>query len=145
MKKLVALAACAALLSGCDFVGGTDVDPVSFSSIVITDTPLPRDEDGSQPDLYVEVQGADGRAIFQGPVVEDAVRANLPYTLATDGEFIGASRGYYVVVMDRDADGYDLIEASGHFTGDDLRTSSESVYEVTNDNGRLRAEITLAR
>jgi hypothetical protein len=146
MKQLIALAAAAALLSGCDFVGGVDVDPVAFSSITVTDSPLPVDEDGSPVDLYVELQDAGGRAIYQGPLVENADRQTvLPYVIATDGELLGSTRGYYVVVMDRDDDGYDLVMASTHFTAEDLRSSSEPVYQVASSNGRLVAEIAITR
>ena len=146
MKKLFAFAACAALLTGCDFIGGSGVDPVALSSLTITASPLPADEDGSAPDLYVEIQDASGRAIYQAPsVLENASASAFPYTLGEAGELIGTTRSYYVVVMDRDADGYDLIAASQAFSADDLRASTAPVFEVSNKRGNLHAEITVAR
>ena len=146
MKKFLALAACAALLTGCDFAGGAGVDPVAFSSLTITASPLPADEDGSAPDLYVEIQDAGGRAIYQAPsVLENASASAFPYTLEGGGEFVGSTRSYFVVIMDRDADGYDLVASSAAFSADDLRASTTPVFEVTNNRGNVRAEIAVSR
>ena len=145
MNKFLALAACAALLTGCDFAGGSDVDPVAFSSLTITSAPLPGDEDGSAPDLYVEIQDAGGRAVYRAPsVLDDAGADAFPYTLSQAGELTGTTRSYFVVVLDRDADGYDLIASSEAFSADDLRASTGS-FEVTNEQGTMRAEIAVSR
>ncbi|HLT47335.1 MAG TPA: hypothetical protein VK002_08920 [Rubricoccaceae bacterium] len=146
MKKILTLAACAALLTGCDFVG-SDVEPAAFSNLILTDSPLPRDEDGSRPDIYVEIQDVGGRAVVKADqVFEDAEATSFPLTVAGSGALVGTARSYYVVVMDRDEDGsYDLIGISKPFTAEALRTSTEPVFEVTNEQGNLRAELTLAR
>ena len=152
MKKILALAACAALLAACD--QAQDViddltepppDPVAFASLTLTTSPLPPDEDGSAPDLYVEIQDAGGNAIFESQsVLEDAEPSDFPYVLG-GGELVGAARTYALVVLDRDADGYDRIASAGGFTADDLRESPSDTFAVTNAVGTLRAELALAR
>lgn len=159
MKKTVLLAACAALLAGCDFVEGAieDVDdaieentdglpdPVAFSSLTLVASPLPADEDGSAPDLYVEIQDAGGSAAYRAPgIAEDADEGVFPYVLG-GGALNGTTQGYYVVVLDRDADGYDFIVGSKPFTADDLRASASDTFAVANAAGTLRAELVLTR
>jgi hypothetical protein len=145
MKQILALAACAALLAGCDFIGGSDADPVAFSSLTITASPLPADNDGSAPDLYVEIQDAGGRAVYMAPsILEEADAGAFPYTIGAPGELNGSTRSYFVVVMDRDADGNDLIAASDGFSADDLRASASSTFAVSNAAGTLHAEIAIS-
>ena len=160
MKVILALAACAALLAGCDFLDDAfnEADdaiddileppppPVLFSGLILTKSPLPGDEDGSAPDLYVEIQDAGGRPIYQAPsVLEDADASAFPYTLEGGGEFVGTTRTYSLVVLDRDLDGYDLIAATRPFSADDLRASPSDTFAVANGQGSLRAEILLTR
>lgn len=144
MKKLLTLAACAALLTGCDFVGGDDGNPVAIASLTIEAAPLPSDSDGSAPDLYVEIQDVGGRAIYQAPSVAQNLDS-LPYVIDTDGELTGTTRSYFVVLMDQEADGsYRLISISESFTAEDLRASSESTYAVRSSDGALQASIALS-
>jgi hypothetical protein len=146
MKKLLTLVACVALLSGCDFVGGSDAEPVAFSDLTLTSVPLRDDEDGSAPDLYVEIQDASGRAVYKSSsILEDVDDTAFPYTLDKAGALAGSQRAYFVVVMDRDADGFDLLAASGAFSADDLRAATEPAYVVTNEAGTFQAEIALSR
>jgi hypothetical protein len=143
MQKLLAFAICAALLSGCDFVGGSG-DPVAFSSVTLTTAPLPADEDGTAPDLYVEVQDAGGRAVYKGQTIMNADASAFPYVVATNGELTGSKHGYFIVVMDQNADGYEFIAATGPFTADQLRSSTEPVFEVSGSEGEVRAEIAVS-
>ncbi len=145
MKNFLALAAFAALLSGCDFVGGSGVDPVAFSGITITTRPLTNhDADGSAPDLYVEIQDAGGRGIFQAPsVFENADEPSLSYTITSGGELYGSTRSYYIVLMDRNSDGYRFIAATEAFTAEDLRTATGATFEVSGDDGTFNAQISL--
>jgi hypothetical protein len=146
MKKFLTLAACAALLAGCDFLGGSDVDPIAFSSLTITSSPLPADRDGTAPDLYVEIQDAGGRAIYAAPeILQEADASVFPYTIDVPGELTGSTRSYFVVVMDRNDDGNRLIVASDGFSADDLRASSSDAFEVSNAAGTLQAELSIAR
>jgi hypothetical protein len=145
MNKLLALIACAAFLTGCDFIG-SDADPVAFSGLTVTSAPLRADEDGSGPDLYVEIQDAGGRAVYEAPsIVEDADETVFPYTVSEAGQLVGTSRAYFVVVMDRDPDGFDLLAASGPFSADDLRASTEATFAVPDASGSVEAEINLSR
>lgn len=146
MKKLLTLAACAALLSGCDFVGSGEA-PAAFSNLTLISSPLPADDDGSGPDLYVEIQDAGGRAIVKADQTYENVTADdFPLVIsANGGELVGVRRSYFVVVMDRnDAGGYDPVATSASFTADDLRNSTESVFAVTNERGNIQAQLTLA-
>lgn len=136
MKKLSTLVACVALLSGCDFAGGSG-ESVAFSSVTLTESPL-------GTNLYVEVQDAGGRAVYQGEQITGVDESVLPYVVATDGEFLGSSRGYYVVVMDGSPGSYEIVGVAGPFTGDQLRASPGSTYEVTGSQGDVRAEIALS-
>ncbi|MDX1419893.1 MAG: hypothetical protein R3181_08000 [Rubricoccaceae bacterium] len=144
MKQFLTLAACAVFLVGCDFVGGAG-ETVAFSNLTLNATPLPADEDGSAPDLYVEVQDAGGRAVIKSSIYEDASDATLPLVVSPSGELVGTTRTYYLVVMDRDADGYDLIQRSEPFSADDLRNAADPVFQIADRRGRIQAELTIAR
>jgi hypothetical protein len=159
MKTALTLTACVALLAGCDYLDGAldeaeealdetfepTPPPAVFSSLIITDAPLPRDEDGTGPDLYVEVQDASGAPVYRAPsVLIDAEATSLPYALG-GGEVVGTTRSYFVVLMDRDDDGYDFIAATDGFSADDLRASPSDTFAVTDRRGRLHAELVLDR
>ena len=142
MKPFLTLATCAILLGGCDFVGATNASPVAIASLTILDAPLPIEEDGTAPDLYVEVQDASGRAIVQAPAIrEDADASMLPYQIA-GGTLYGASR-FTVVVMDWDEDRYEVLATSRVFSLADMRANAGSSFEVRDEAGTLRAEIAL--
>jgi hypothetical protein len=159
MKKLLALAACAALLAGCDLLSGAadevneEIDditnrppPVAFSTLTLLDSPLPLDEDGSGPDLYVEIQDGAGGGVYSAPrVAEDADEGVFPFVLRDGGELAGTERSYFVVVMDRDADGYDYIASSRAFTAEHLRESPTDTFAVADAAGTLRAELVIER
>jgi hypothetical protein len=128
MKKLFALAACAALISGCDFAGGSTAEPAAVvSSLTINSMSLPTDSDNTAPDLYVEIQDAGGRALYKAPAIrENVTEADFPYTVDTELEVYGEARSHYVVLMDQTDDGYELIAISPAFTGDALRAVADS-------------------
>jgi hypothetical protein len=153
---LTAVLLAAAPLGGCDFFErareeveeATELPPppVPFSTLILSATPLPPDKDGSGPDLYVEIQAANGRAAYSAPsVLEDATEAALPYVLSDGGELTGTTRAYAVVVLDRDTDGYDAVASSETFTADGLRASASDTFAVANLAGTLRAELVLTR
>jgi hypothetical protein len=152
---ILAASILAAPLAGCDFFERARDEaeealelpppPVAFSNLIVVDTPLPPDEDGSGPDLYVEVQSASGAPSFRAPsIVEDADSTALPYVLG-GGELQGATRAYVVAVLDRDADGYDAIGYTEPFTPDDLRESPSDTFAAANAAGTLQAQFVLAR
>ena len=149
MRTLLAGALCTLLLSAsaCDDaieLVDPGPEPVAFSSITVTTAPMPADEDSTAIDFYAEVQGAGGRAVFTGDVVEDADASALPYAVATNGTIAGANLSYFVVVMDYTPSGFQLIGRAGPFTGDDLREAEGSfTIRGENPNGVVEATITL--
>ena len=60
------------------------------------------------------------------------------------GEFTGTSRSYFVVLLDEDAEDYDLIGVTNAFSPDDLRASTQGTFEVTNADGTVYAQIEIA-
>ena len=134
---------CAIALAACDQFNPQPA-PVPFARITVTTAPLPVEEDGTAPDLYVEVQDAGGAAVYHGDVVEEADASAFPYTVATDGALAGERRTYYVIVLDRDADGFDYVGRAGPFTGDDLRAAHGALtLSDENRQGVVEAVITL--
>lgn len=152
LPLLIALALAAPSLPGCDLFDQVRdefedaTEPVRYSGVILLETPLPEDEDGSGPDLYVEIQNPAGGAAYRAPsVLEDATPASLPYVLDGGGELAGTTRAYALVVFDRDADGYDRVAFSESFTPDSLRASPTDTFTVVNRAGTLRAQLLLDR
>lgn len=141
MKKFLAIAACAALLTGCDFVGGASGDAVAVASLTINAMPAAND-------LYVEVQDAGGRAVPGMRSTADDFSGAFPYTVSgVSGEITGTTRSYFLVLMNEEADGTkSLIAASPAFSADDLRAvASDSASTFRVQSGEVDAELTLAQ
>ncbi|SRR5690606_10751028 len=145
MNRLFILAACAALLTGCDFVGEADGTQANIAGITLTEAPLQRangaswDEDGA-PDLFVEVQDISGHAYFRSEVFENME------ALPAEGLDLGAAfelpqsgRSYYLVLVDADPDGNELMGVSNAFRTADL--ASSATVEIGSENGALGAVI----
>ena len=72
MRALLLLPLGAALLlTGCD-AAGDNASVAPIQSIMVTDIPVPSDEDGSAPDIFFEVQDLSGRSVYRSAVQTDA-------------------------------------------------------------------------
>lgn len=147
MKKILTLAACTALLAGCDLIGADNGPANSIANVTLTNAPLEghMDEDGTV-DLYVEVQDISGRAYFKSNVFENV--AELPaegLDLGASFEIPAGGRDFFIIVADVDGEDYEYIAVSEGFSGDDLAASSEATVEIGGADAPVRALIQLNR
>ena len=136
MKKYFAFAACAVLLAGCDFLGGSDAPVASVANITITDAAF-----GGASDIRVEVQDVAGRAYSESNHSD----VTLPLSLGMQFDVHNGARGLAIVVM-RDngassAQRYSFLAASDLFTGDGLASAAGSSLQV---GGSVSATIDVA-
>lgn len=136
MKKFFAFAACAVLLAGCDFLGGTEGPVASVANITITEADF-----GGASDVRVEVQDVAGRA-YSATSHSDV---SLPLALNTQFDIQSGSRDLFIVVL-RDAgtgsySSSDILGVSDAFDGDQLATSAGSSVQV---GGSITADISVA-
>ena len=136
MKKYFAFAACAVLLAGCDFLGGSDAPVASVANITITDAAL-----GGASDILVQVQDVAGRSY------SESSHADVSFPLSLDMQFDvhNGARGLAIVVM-RDngastAQPYTFLASSDLFTGDGLAAAAGSSLQV---GGNVSATIDVA-
>jgi len=136
MKKYFAFAACAVLLAGCDFLGGSDAPVASVANITITEAAL-----GGASSIRVEVQDIAGRS-YSG---SDHTDVSLPLSLDMQFDVHNGARGLAIIVM-RDngassAQRYSFLAASDLFTGDGLASAAGSSLQV---GGSVSATIDVA-
>ena len=136
MKKFFAFAACAVLLAGCDFLGGSDDLVASVANVTITAAAL-----GGASNIRVEVQDVAGRAYSES----DQTDVSLPLSLDMQFDVHNGARGLAIVVM-RDngassAQRYSFLGSSDLFTGDGLAAAAGSSLQV---GGSVSATIDVA-
>ena len=136
MKKYFAFAVCAVLLTGCDFLGGSDAPIASVANVTITDAEL-----GGASDIRVEVQDVAGRAYSESNQTD----VSLPLSLNMQFDVHNGARGLAIVVM-RDngassAQRYSFLGSSDLFTGDGLAEVAGSSLQVS---GSVSATIDVA-
>lgn len=130
MHKLTLLAALGALtLSACDF-GSSGVDfttDAGIASVEVTDLrPIHRgenwDADGN-PDVFIEVRNASGRAFYRSEVIPDADVSQALRFDVSDVFVASPTMPMFVAVFDMDEDLVHSQEmaTSGAFTAEDLR------------------------
>jgi hypothetical protein len=108
MKKILTLAAAAALFTGCDFAGGADGPAVTIANVTVSDIPVAA---GSTP--VVEIQDIGGRAYFRAEIQPGAALGGF--------EITAPNRDLYVVVMGMDAQEiHSVVAVSDVFTGGEL-------------------------
>lgn len=136
MKKYFALAACAILFAGCDFVGGSDGPVASVANITITDAVIT-----STSSVRVEVQDVAGRAYSSS---EHAALA-FPLSLGVQFDVYNGPRDLFIVVLRDNGTGTftqdDLIGSSDSFDGDALAAAAGSSVQV---GGGVSATIDVA-
>ena len=136
MKKFFAIAACAVLFAGCDFLGGSDAVVASVANITITDAAL-----GNAPAIRVEVQDVAGRAYATSTHANVA----LPLELDTQFDIHSGARDLFIVVIQDNGTGSfspsDVLGVSDSFDGDLLAASAGSSVQVS---GAVSAEISVA-
>ncbi|NNF58637.1 MAG: hypothetical protein HKN04_10380 [Rhodothermaceae bacterium] len=135
MKKFFAIAACAILLTGCDFVGGSPGETVGIAGVTINAMP-------AATDLYVEIQDAGGRAIASSDA--ESFDGSLPYAVpGLSGDVAGTTRAHYLVLMERDSDGTNsLIAVSDPFSGDEIRAAEAGMFPIQSSG--IDAELAIA-
>ena len=136
MKKYFAFAACAVLLAGCDFLGGSDAPVASVANITITEAAL-----GGASSIRVEVQDIAGRSYSESNHID----VSLPLSLGVQFDVHNGARGLAIIVM-RDngassAQRYSFLAASDVFTGDGLASAAGSSLQV---GGSVSATIDVA-
>ena len=135
MKKFFAIAACAVLLTGCDFAGGSSAETIGIAGVTINAMP-------AATDLYVEIQDAGGRAVASSDA--ESFDGSFPYAISDlRGDISGTTRAYYLVLMERESDGTNtLIAHSDEFSGDELRTAESGMFQIQSSG--LDAELAIA-
>ncbi len=136
MKKFFAFAACALVLAGCDFVGGTTDAVASVSNITINDAAI-----GTATSIRVEVQDVAGRAYSSS----DHAVAAFPLSLDMQFDVFNGSRDLAIIVMADNGAGaqsrYTFLAASDQFDGDALAAAAGTSVEV---GGSVSATIDVA-
>ena len=149
MKNLFALAACAALFTGCDFISGEDNGPpVTVSGIRLTNVPVDGfDTDGTTNDLVVEIQDALGRSYFRSEEVPNVTSDTLE--ISESFELSNSGRGLWIVLLDEDGAGSrpQTVAATQAFSSEELSESDSSVVTLGSYDAsmNLQAEIQLDR
>ncbi|OZC03663.1 hypothetical protein [Rubricoccus marinus] len=141
------LVLCALVFTGCDFIDEIQEEPavpVTISSITVQDLPERRwDNDGTGPDLFLEVQDPGGGDYLQSEVVQDVdLSQPLTFTFSDSFEVATSTSRISIVVFDDDGEGRftaELVGASESFTAEDVAAADgsfvlESLYA---DLGRV--------
>lgn len=134
MMRLSVVALCAALLTGCDFAGGLGDPVASVANTTLIAAPLDAsggwDPDGA-PDLLVEVQDISGRAIYRSQVFENTALIPEGGLDLNDGfDVFNDFRSYYIVLIDVDPDGYELIAVSEAFNAEALANATDGTVTL---------------
>lgn len=147
MLRLSVVALCAMLLSACDFSGGDSTPLARVSNATVLEAPLQPDGDGmwdpdGAPDLFVEIQDISGRAVFQSAVFENT--AILPEGGLDTGaafDILSDFRTYYVVLIDVDPDGYELMAVSEPFDATLLTASVDGEVTLGGDDFQIKLQL----
>lgn len=129
MRTLFLFSAGALLLTGCDFIGGSDAASFSVASVRATDISFPTDEDGSAPDVFFEIQDGTGRSYYRSDVQNDAdVTAGARAAIAAAIEIPSATMPLQIAIYDFDTalSDSDLVAQSERFTVDQISGSAET-------------------
>lgn len=134
MRKLFLLPAGALLLAGCDFSGGSDAVTAPIARIQITDVAVSMDEDGSNQDVFFEIQNAAGRSFYRSPVQTDADLTDGA-SAVIDGSVEIPSTASQMQIAFYDADGTQLADAdrlalSETFTIADLQAAADGQVSI---------------
>lgn len=150
MRTLSFALLAALALSGCDvFESIEDPDPVAVPITAVRITDLPErpnrtsewDDDGTGPDIFIEVQNTSGASIGRSEIVPD-VDVTSPFTIKLpDGLVTGDdTASLYVVAYDDDGNRLTATRLGGSepFTVRQLAAASDSLVLVDGriENGR---------
>lgn len=141
VRSFAAVLLAAATLTSCDLLSELEPEPaaeVPVSEIRIADIPLSPnrtrewDDDGTGPDVFVEIQNTAGAAIAQSDIIPDAdLTQPLTFTIPGTPEAASANARLFVVAFDADGDNLAFAESLGSsqsFSAEELVASDGSLF-----------------
>lgn len=135
------------LLSGCDMISPSESVQLPISSIQVSNLASAQwDDDGTGPDVLVEIQSAGRSALYQSGIVTDVDDDEVNISLDVPAEIYSRALPVQVAVFDNDSEalGEDVDEMarSALFTLEDLERAGDS---ITFDNSDIRITLQLDR
>ena len=153
MKQISALALSLVVLAGCDFVGAESA-LVPIASLSVEGLPnsdrggVPWDDDGTAPDIFIEIQNAAGRSFYQSEVIQDAdVDAPLAFSLADAVEVPFSAMPMFVVVYESDGNPSEaafMMTAEGFEAADLLAQPTLVLRDIRGNRQSFAVEVTSA-